>query len=241
MSIEPSDGSNVDEASPDESSEGIYLETPEEEEERWNRIYESLVDEWIENHDRPPSEHPYIRYYCGYVEPSYRKLDLPEYKRLAGFFMQEPLDLTLEDIDYTELHGIDWIDRFSIPRFDDLDPELFDVRRKPQTLQTLWDYNLDLWSHAVCQNLINYSLISDSDKEYIDECINKHSRSFILRFYVHHAYRDTYDRVYAKVSDSLNRNYMKLLSGKDPSGISPSDIGSVYKWLYEMLPLVIND
>ena len=117
-------------------------------EERWNRIYESLVDEWCSRMNKPPSEHPYIRYYCGYVEPLCKKLDLPEYKQLAGFFMQEPMDLAIDDIDYTELHGIDWFDRSLVPWYPLCDRLMQDGETMLLTLHNIKNYDLDLWTWA---------------------------------------------------------------------------------------------
>lgn len=183
----------------------------DEEEEKWNRIYETLVNEWCSKTNKPPSEHPYVRYYCGYVEPLCKKLDLPEYKILAGFFMQEDLmDLSEEDIDYTELHGIDWFDRTVVPWYRSFDRLMCDSESTPLTLRNLKDYDLDLWSYAVVRNLLCYDIICDADKDYIDECIDTYPHGLLLRFYVHHANRYTYLYARSKFDEAVKANYLSV-------------------------------
>lgn len=180
----------------------------DDEEEYWNRIYESLVDKWCSETNKPPSAHPYVRYYCGYVEPLCKKLDLPEYKLLAGFFMQEPLDLSVEDIDYTELHGIDWFDRSLVPWYRSFDRLMCDGETKPLTLQNMKDYDLDLWSYAIVRNLLCYDIICDADKDYIDECIDTYPHGLLLRFYALHTNRYTYMYVRSKFDEAIKANYL---------------------------------
>jgi hypothetical protein len=178
--------------------------------EAWRVKYEANVDAWCEEYKRKPSYHPLIRYYCGYVEPLCKKLDQPEYKALAGFFMQDPLDLAKNDIDYTELHGIEWFDRLMTPQMHLYCPWLFDNESKPQSLHTLKNYNWNLWSHAVTQNLIHYDIISDVDRDYVDKCINKYGTSFILRVYMYHASNETFEHVYQRFMESMRKHYISF-------------------------------
>ena len=132
-----------------------------------------------------------IRFYCGYVEPLC--------DRFKGFSIQALLDQLDQSIT---------IDHTYFAR---------DLKQYPHiTLCSAKHVSPLLYAYAISRNLLNYEIISDTDKDYIDKCINRYTLSAIL--YCDYAF---YSRpypipIYALTTSAINRNYRVINMSEAP-------------------------
>ena len=123
-----------------------------------------------------------IRFYCGYVEPLC--------DRFKGFniqFLSTQLDQSIT------------IDHVYFER--ELKEYLHITLRSAKNVSSL------LYAYAITRNLLNYELLSDTDKAFIDKCVNRYTIPTILSCDYAFYSRPYPIPIYERVMTSINRNY----------------------------------
>ena len=123
-----------------------------------------------------------IRFYCGYVEP------------LCDHFKGYTIQTLLTQLDKSII-----IDHVYFTR---------ELKEYPHiTLRSAKHISPLLYAYTITRNLLNYELLSDADKAYIDKCINRYTIPTILSCDYTFYSRPYPIPIYERVMSSINRNY----------------------------------
>ena len=139
------------------------------------------------------SQNPFIRFYCGYVEPLCKQYDNTELKNEAERLMHHDIsNLTMIDNRLLYQH------QSFITRLND----------HYYTLRTLRHHEPLIWSYALVRHILLYDMLNDNDRNYIDKWINRLAYPSLIRFYIYHAKNRKY--VEELLLKSISRHYYTI-------------------------------
>ena len=144
------------------------------------------------------SRDPYIRFYCGYVEPLCKQYDNAELKDEAERLMHH--DIT----------NLSMIDNRLLYRHQSYITRLNDHY---YTLRSLRHNEPLIWSYALVRHILLYDMLNDYDRNYIDKWINRLTYSSLISFYIYHAKHIAF--IEESLNDAIKQHYC-IIENKQP-------------------------
>ena len=144
------------------------------------------------------SRDPFVRFYCGYVEPLCKQYDNAKLKDEAERLMHHDItNLTMIDNRLLYRHQ-SYITR---------------LNGKYYTLRSLRHHEPLIWSYALVRHILLYDMLNDDDKNYIDKWINRLTYSSLISFYIYHAKNIAF--VEEALNDAIKQHYC-VIENKQP-------------------------
>ena len=147
--------------------------------------YTIEVRDWA-NKGRTPSMHPYIRYYCGFVEHLCRLFDRSENIRTADILMREINDIYTLKHKYR--HSIDkrLLDRIHyryVVHIGSLH-NIYISEECVYTLRSLEQTNTLVWSYSLVRHILEYDHLSLIDQLYVLKWLNRLTYPSLVGMYI---------------------------------------------------------
>lgn len=144
------------------------------------------------------SRNPFVRFYCGYVEPLCKRYNDIELRDEAERLIRHDIsNLTMIDNRLLYRHQ-SYITR---------------LNGKYYTLRSLRHHEPLIWSYALVRHILLYDMLNDRDRKYIDKWINRLMYSSLISFYIYHAKHITF--VEEALNDAIKRHYC-IVKNKQP-------------------------